>query len=65
MTLGGLVLWLLITVVMLWIVYLVPIPPTAPAQTKNILYVVVLILALLWLVMSLGGFGWGPTIRIR
>ena len=51
---------LVVTVLVMWLIYYVPFPPGAPPWIKNVVYIVVLIIALTFI---LGHAGWLAAIR--
>jgi hypothetical protein len=61
MTLIGLVIWLAIIGVCLYLINLLPIDGTI----KTIIRVVVILFVLLWLLQGFGVFGVGPVLRFR
>jgi hypothetical protein len=56
----GILIFLLIVIVILalvmWAIYYVPMPPGSPVWMKNFLYVLVLIIAIVAIVVRLGGY---------
>ena len=56
----GILLFLLVVIVVLalvmWAIYYVPMPPGSPVWIKNFLYVLILIVAIVAIVVRLGGY---------
>lgn len=58
MSLVGLLVAVLLVAVICWVLGMVPMEP----RIRTILQIVIVVVFLLWVLASLGG--WGPTIRV-
>lgn len=61
MTLVGLIVFLIIVGLLLYLVQLLPIDATI----KKIIYVIVIVAVILWLLENLGLLTMGPVLRLR
>ena len=65
MSLIGLLIVLLVVCVVLWAARALIGAFGVPQPIGTVIYVVIVLIVVIWLVQSLGGFGTGPVLRLR